>query len=383
MAKIAKMNSSQSLLASTAKGASYLILLQLVSRMLTFVLHQVVLRYTSAETFGIASVKLELLLSTILFISREGYRCALIRGEPIEGAQRAAQRRDSENKQLVVLDTTPDGMEQKVTNVSYIPTILGLLCTCIACQFYLYTIDDATAALYPFYRASVLLFGIAAMLELLIEPLFIRALNNMTFWLDDHLSALGSTLTKQSLLKHVLTEGDKMLVSALSSDTDQGIYAFVWSSTLAPAVLALYCVYVPVMGINGITEGFVQAVASKRDLARLSYYMVAFSAAFMAAGVIFMYILPLGAFGLVLANMVNLGIRITYSWYYIRRYFVHDKQRLLVRAWWPSAPTILAFGLSWLVTCWSNRVIGHQTLFSKITHIAVGALCFVAVAIVV
>lgn len=38
---------------------------------------------------------------------------------------------------------------------------------------------------------------------------------------------LASTLTKQSLLKHVLTEGDKMLISAICSDNDQGIYAFV------------------------------------------------------------------------------------------------------------------------------------------------------------
>ncbi|CAO3596600.1 unnamed protein product [Absidia cylindrospora] len=73
-------NDNDHLLSSTTKGASYLILLQLISRMLTFILHQVVLRYTTAETFGIASVKLELLLSTILFISREGYRCALVRG---------------------------------------------------------------------------------------------------------------------------------------------------------------------------------------------------------------------------------------------------------------------------------------------------------------
>jgi oligosaccharide translocation protein RFT1 len=35
------------------------------------------------------------------------------------------------------------------------------------------------------------------------------------------------TMTKQSLLKHVLTEGDKMLISVLSNDADQGVYAFV------------------------------------------------------------------------------------------------------------------------------------------------------------
>lgn len=46
-------------------------------------------------------------------------------------------------------------------------------------------------------------------------------------WFDPPLLNLATTLTKQSLLKHVLTEGDKMLISALSSDEDQGVYAFV------------------------------------------------------------------------------------------------------------------------------------------------------------
>lgn len=47
------------------------------------------------------------------------------------------------------------------------------------------------------------------------------------YWFDKKLLNLGMTMTKQSLLKHVLTEGDKMLISALSNDADQGIYAFV------------------------------------------------------------------------------------------------------------------------------------------------------------
>lgn len=38
---------------------------------------------------------------------------------------------------------------------------------------------------------------------------------------------LATTLTKQSLLKHILTEGDKMLISALTTDENQGVYAFV------------------------------------------------------------------------------------------------------------------------------------------------------------
>ncbi|CAO3622189.1 unnamed protein product [Cunninghamella blakesleeana] len=554
---------NEKLLSSTAKGASYLIFLQLLSRMLTFILHQIVLRYTTPETFGIASVKLELLLSTILFISREGYRCALIRGDTTNDTD------DNNNKQQLkkgepIPDDTMIGMEQKVMNLSYIPTLLGLLTTCLACGYYLTTIDDMLASLYPYYRLSVVLFGTAAFIELCIEPLFILALNKMYFqlrvtvegtavvlrclftfgltllgvmdqssgsnnnpycllafavaqfafgvtmaigysgfflykvkqkeislsslfprklksvdgkvyWFDPTLKALGSTLTKQSLLKHVLTEGDKMLISALSTDADQGVYAFVvnygslvvrilfqpleetgrtlfskllnkdesttkkkekendhaisdeskslaidvlmviirfhvllglvficfatnYTATLidllvgkrwsegqdAPFVLSVYCMYVPIMGINGITEGFVQAVASKSDLQKLSYYMIGFSLCFMSAGCLFMYFLKLGAIGLILANMVNLGIRIYYSWHFISNYFKdHDQcHKLSIRHWVPNKLTLLAFSVSWIITYLSQLWIGWKTLKQKAIHICIGGLCFVIVCLI-
>ncbi|KAI8337691.1 Rft protein-domain-containing protein [Chlamydoabsidia padenii] len=561
-------NNNEQLLSSTAKGASYLILLQLVSRMLTFILHQIVLRYTTAETFGIASVKLELLLSTILFISREGYRCALVRGgdtlkTPDSKDINSLTKHQSDATPTTTLgssllcDQTAKGQEQKVTNISYLPTVLGLLTTCLACGYYLNTIDETVASIYPYYRISVALFGAAAMIELCVEPLFIMALNRMYFqlrvsvegvavvlrclitfsltlwgarqqsgnnnvygilafavaqfvyglviafgyagyflnkvrtkemdlsnlipmqlvsssdgrkyWFDPALTTLGSTLTKQSLLKHVLTEGDKMLISALSSDSDQGVYAFVvnygclvvrilfqpleetgrtlfskllnktnitneqhkqdtnkmamdilmliirfhvilglificfgtnYTATLidllvgkrwshgegnAPLVLSFYCMYVPIMGINGITEGFVQAVASRSDLAKLSYYMVGFSLCFMGAGVFFMHILQLGAIGLVLANMVNLGIRITYSWYYIITFFRSQEistHQLTLLAWLPSYMTMSAFGTSWLVTFWSKQWIGWESFQQKLLHIGVGGTCFGLVCLV-
>ncbi|CAO3612045.1 unnamed protein product [Cunninghamella echinulata] len=432
-------------------------------------------------------------------------------------------------------------------NLSYIPTLLGLITTCIACGYYLTTIDDTIAALYPYYRTSVLLFGAAALIELCIEPLFILALNRMYFqlrvsvegvavvlrclltfsltllgamdhsstnnkysllafavaqfafgvtmaigysgfflykvkqgdlslsslfprklktsdgriyWFDPTLKALGSTLTKQSLLKHVLTEGDKMLISALSTDADQGVYAFVvnygslvvrilfqpleetgrtlfskllnkdestknsnisenskllaidvlmiiirfhillglificfatnYTSTLidllvgkkwsegqdAPLVLSVYCIYVPIMGINGITEGFVQAVASKSDLKKLSYYMIGFSLCFMGAGIVFMYILQFGAIGLILANMVNLGIRIKYSWYFITHYFKGYENKLSLRLWLPNKLTLFAFGFGWIITYLSQQWIGWRTFQQKAIHISIGGLCF-------
>lgn len=140
------------LLSASAKGASYLVLLQFISRMLTFTLNQAVLKLVTIQTLGIASVNLELLSSTILFISREGFRAALIRS----------------NKG-----------QQTLLNLAYIPTGLGLITTFAACAYYMSTITDQAAIDPTLYRIAVALYGLASFLELLVEPLFILASNQL------------------------------------------------------------------------------------------------------------------------------------------------------------------------------------------------------------
>src|SRR5579871_5739926 len=73
------VNVQTSVLSTSARGASYLILLQLFTRVLTFTFNQLVLRHTTPAIFGFATIQLELLSNTILFVSREGFRIALQR----------------------------------------------------------------------------------------------------------------------------------------------------------------------------------------------------------------------------------------------------------------------------------------------------------------
>ena len=68
-----------SLLSATLASGSSLVLLQLFSRVVTFVLNQALVRIVSPQVFGTTSIQFELLLSTILFLSREGVRNALLR----------------------------------------------------------------------------------------------------------------------------------------------------------------------------------------------------------------------------------------------------------------------------------------------------------------
>ncbi|CAG8497307.1 4279_t:CDS:2 [Ambispora leptoticha] len=576
----------QNILSTSVKGASYLILLQLLSRLLTFILHQIVLRFTNPKTFGIAAVQLELLLLTILFLSREGFRCALLRGSGIENVQKQEKLQETENEILkqvenLPLANSPKGKAQKITNLSFIPIPFGIFTTFLACLFCIHTASEETFN-SPYYVESVILYGVSAFLELIIEPLFITATNNLMFtlrvrsegvavvvrcvitftltilgaqkqednaenmygilifavaqfayalilfcgyigyfywnwnwrelwprpviviqndrpqkvWFDHDLSHLAFVFTWQSFLKHILTEGDKMLITWLSTPSDQGVYAFVanygslivrilfqpleetgrtlfskllssiqplerkqgdidektieaeetetqkdhlltslkilttlikfhillgllfialgsnytgvlidilvgkkWSTdTPAPMALSSYCFYVPIMGINGITEAFVTGVATKETISSLNYWMIMFSIGFIGAGFVFMRILVAGAVGLVAANAFNLLMRILWSWRFIRNYYLSsvnlvttaDVSRLKseidhllsLSNMTPNFVVCLSFIVAWFVTFWSDQVNGWATLDAKIKHIGVGSLCGLFVIII-
>ncbi|KAF9957998.1 Oligosaccharide translocation protein rft1 [Mortierella alpina] len=586
------------------QGASYLVLLQFVSRMLTFTLNQVLLRFTSAETLGIASVQLELLLNTILFLSREGVRCAAIRVSddisietPDTTEPKDVSAATGAEKSGNVKPGSAAYKLQKFVNMVYAPIPVGALMTCIAVAYYLSQVGHSSEGLFPGYRLSIYLYGLSALIELLAEPMFMVAQyklwfktrvsvegvavivrcvltcaltvygarasvtgsmserkgssvqgghNTMgvlafaiaqftygllilggfllAFWskssekrdlerrrmaaakkkddmtepsdeeatdetisimalLPRRLSRIGKdgrqvdllklaqTLTIQSVLKHVLTEGDKMMMTSFSSKFDQGVYAFVlnyadvgkdpatsaasitssdstaraeltesqvaslvlsrnllltmmkfhvllglvfiafgthytatlidlvvgqyWSrQTVAPAVLALYCYYVPIMGLNGITEAVVQAVASDKELSVLSYWMVGFSAVFCSTGAFLMWGMGLGAKGIVLANCVNLSMRILWSMWFLSRYFGRyipaagagrARQQVSVvntfsyvpwRTIIPNPVVLVAFGTAYAVTALSERWVGWERLYNKMVHLSIGVATF-------
>ncbi len=221
---------------------------------------------------------------------------------------------------------------------------------------------------------------------------------------------LASSLMSQSLVKHVLTQGDTFLVSILSDPRSQGVYALAnnygsllarlvfqpieessrnyfskllsspstsattgetpdkaaaktrvhkartdlhallkfyvllsvvvvsigpyaapllvqivagrrWSGSGAGAVLARYCFYIPLLAANGVSEAFVSSVATKSDVHRQSLWMGVFSVVFAIAGFVSLYILDLGAAGLVYANAINMFCRIIWSGAFISHYF--------------------------------------------------------------
>lgn len=472
-----------SILAKSAQGATFLILLQVGSRALTFIVNQVLLRYLSPEILGI-STQLELFAISVLYFSRESLRVALQRqrsyndqAEPCkEGTGNAS------TPEKTVISHAPGRRAQEAVNLSYIAIGLGLPLAYLFAKFYIRSADPHVLRT-PYIHESLNIYALASFVELLNEPNFAVAQQQMLYgtrasaetfatstrcivtcssaiWASRTGSSVGAlpfalgqlsyaivlnllyiskmsilcsrlhfsylltplpsspslflsrfslphltlalNLYAQSTLKHILTTGDSLLIAALTPLPSQGAYALAsnygsllarilfqpleessrslfgrilpsfsasltpaehrnlnyatsylrsllhlyalisllsvslgptlaplllrvvagprWAETPAAAVLAAYCYYIPLLALNGILEAFVSAVATPAQLRRQSAWMFAFSAAFATTGILVLRVWDLGARGLVLANAINMALRIWWSWGFVKGY---------------------------------------------------------------
>ncbi|KAH6877232.1 Rft protein-domain-containing protein [Thelonectria olida] len=454
---------------SMLKGASLLIILQLASRLITFVANQLLLRFLTAPLLGL-STQLEVYYLSVLFFARESLRVAIQRQDPVTSARKESQA---------------------VVNLGYLAIVLGSFVSIGMGWMYLSYANEATLNT-PYLAKSLYLYGFAAMVELLSEPCFVLmqmrlqfstraaaesiatfsrclvvfgsavwaskqdldigvlpfALGQLTygvmlllvyvfagyrlastmgfsifpkpvvskdarFWgslFDRPTMSLAGSMMTQSVVKHLLTQGDTFLISSLASAQVQGAYALAnnyggllarllfqpveessrtyfsrllsseartavpasekspaqpspsvrearqnlrillrlyillstivitigpfaappllaivagkrWAGSGAGDVLAAYCFYIPFLALNGLTESFVASVATEAEVHQQSGWMGAFSVAFATSAFVFMRVFPLGAIGLVIANMINMFCRIIWSGVFINRFF--------------------------------------------------------------
>lgn len=178
---MASSQPQQSLLSTSLASASSLVLLQLFSRVFTFILNQALVRLVSPQVFGTAAIQFELLLSTILFLSREGFRNALLRC-----STSSKQKKDGK-------DTSEDIL---VSNISLLPVLLGIPITLASTSLYLNASSTSTSS-QPHFQLSVIIYALAAFCELLSEPLYIKAQNELRF--DIRVRAEGTAVTLKTL----------------------------------------------------------------------------------------------------------------------------------------------------------------------------------------
>lgn len=131
------------------ESASSLMALQLLSRAVTFILNQALFRLASPSAFGIAAIQFEFILATILFLSREGVRCALLRVNPRLDADAARLR----------------------MNLSFLPIIFGVPIAWGTSVLYLHYAGQVVKR-QPHFESAITLYALAAMTELLSEPMY-------------------------------------------------------------------------------------------------------------------------------------------------------------------------------------------------------------------
>lgn len=221
-----------------------LVLVQIASRCATFATNQALLRITSPASFG-QHAQLELLLQSVLFLSREGCRLT-------------AARRSTDLPTVVALACVATGVGLGATFacacVLPFPTrlIMALFalaaaaellaepliaCTAARMQLRVRARCESTALLAKCvvtfaaawaWHGGVMAFAVGdAAFGMTLLVLYLMAAPSMV-WprrVSSQDAWLATTITLQSLFKYVLTQGDKLLVGLLASDAEQGMYA--------------------------------------------------------------------------------------------------------------------------------------------------------------
>lgn len=307
-------NSSSYVASTAAKGVAYSILL----RLLSFLLSQITIRLIDdPRTLGYSSIQLELLCSTtVLFLSREGFRLSLIRIHSRLSSSAATTHKKNSG------DEGNDEKCNKVNNVAWLTIPFGLCLTTIALFIHIYQCHNKSIAgnhtenedMFD-YKIAGIYFCIASIIEIISEPCLIHCLRTFNVsvrakaegiasigkalttvislyitqngkggeetssimlyqWigpvssfgiaqivyaiivstilyqqlrhelyvpnftnlrvmhrqgLDRQALKLSVTFTFQSIFKHLLTEGDRVILSTLVSSYNAGIYAMVSS----------------------------------------------------------------------------------------------------------------------------------------------------------
>ena len=159
-------NMAEDAVSASAKGATFLILLQIGSRAITFVLNQYLLRFLSPELLGI-STQLELFKIGTMYFSRESLRVA-------------AERRS-------------DGGVQASINLSYLAIFAGLPIGTILAEWYLRSSYAEIALFSQALRVNQL----AAFVELLMEPAYTAVQHNLLY--KYRAAAEGSSVVLKTL----------------------------------------------------------------------------------------------------------------------------------------------------------------------------------------
>ncbi|XP_013387167.1 protein RFT1 homolog [Lingula anatina] len=137
-------------LLSAAASASYRMLLNLMFRVLSFVMNGVLLHYVTSHMLGVVNVRLILLHSTILLVAREGFRRACV------------SKSSKQNWGQVI-------------NLVWCIVPIGILTAMVFSYVWLYLLEVPDPIQMPNYHIGVYSYASCAVIEILSEPVWLTA----------------------------------------------------------------------------------------------------------------------------------------------------------------------------------------------------------------
>ncbi|MDI1489975.1 MAG: Oligosaccharide translocation protein rft1 [Ramalina farinacea] len=220
-----------SVLARSARGASFLILLQIGSRALTFIVNQVLLRYLSPDFLG-AATQLELFSVSTLYFSRESIRVALQR-QRHDAPQPPSQNADSKKGDEIAEAGNVDRVQEAI-NLSYLAIGLGSVLTFVFQWLYKRNADPAVLSI-PYIQGSLQLYALATIIELFHEPLFALAQQQMLY------GTRASAEMQATFLRCIVTCSTAIYAS--HSDLNVGVLPFAIGQLSYAILLILAYLY--------------------------------------------------------------------------------------------------------------------------------------------
>jgi len=184
-----------------------------------------------------------------------------------------------------------------------------------------------------------------------------------------------SSLVLESLLKGVSLLGLTILVfgyaySYLLLDIYGGD---ILSSGSGPMLLRVYCMYVLLIAINGVSEGFVFATMKKEEVDRYNRMLLCFSVIFLFSS--WYLTVHLGSLGFILANCLNMIARIAHSLHYMSKYYKGSPYTPW-RAVMPPPAVLVVYAASFLITIVSENLLLRQAgWINRCIHIGIGGVC--------
>ncbi|KXX81596.1 Oligosaccharide translocation protein RFT1 [Madurella mycetomatis] len=192
------------------RGASLLILLQIISRAITFVANQVLVRFLTAQLLGV-STQLEVYYLSVIFFARESLRVAIQRQD-----SSVVSSSSSSSPKGSKADGKANASAQAVINLGYLSILLGIPLALFFGWLYLNSLSSSTLESAPNLIISLYIYALAAVLELVSEPAFVVMQTRLQF------GTRAAAESVATFLRCVITLGSAIW----GADRDLGVLPF-------------------------------------------------------------------------------------------------------------------------------------------------------------